>query len=383
MQNGPVLGDSVARRRSRTTATVLLAAVVLAASGCGGHRSGDDAAGAAVARAKAEVARALTTVGAYRGPPHGPSARPSGLVVFVAADLSNGGIAGVARGVQQAARAIGWRIEILDGQATVQGRRSALREALRLRPAGIILGGFNAAEQQPALRRARALGIPVVGWHSTAQPGPDRELDLFTNVTTDPAAVAHLAASYAIADSDGMAGAVIFTDSEYAIATYKSDVMAATLRKCPRCTMLQIVDTPIATAQIRVPSLVTALLQRYGRRITYILAINGAYVAGARVGLFGAGRSGDQPPFSIAAGDGDASEFARIRAGDYQKATVAEPLNLQGWQLIDELNRARAGQPPSGYVAPPRLITADDVPNGAVFDPPSGYRRNYLRIWRG
>lgn len=42
--------------------------------------------------------------------------------------------------------------------------------------------------------------------------------------------------------------------------------------------------------------------------------------------------------------DGDASEFERIRSGDYQRASIAEPLYLQGWQLIDELNRARAGR---------------------------------------
>jgi ribose transport system substrate-binding protein len=54
---------------------------------------------------------------------------------------------------------------------------------------------------------------------------------------------------------------------------------------------------------------------------------------------------------------------------------------MQGWQIIDELNRARAGQPPSGYIAPPRLITRADVPDGVVFDPPSGYRANYERIW--
>jgi len=96
-----------------------------------------------------------------------------------------------------------------------------------------------------------------------------------------------------------------------------------------------------------------------------------------------AGRRGDDPPFAIGAGDGDASDLERIRAGDHQMASVAEPLYLQGWQIVDELNRARAGQPPSGYVAPPRLITRDDVPEGVVFDPPSGYRANYRRIWRG
>lgn len=79
--------------------------------------------------------------------------------------------------------------------------------------------------------------------------------------------------------------------------------------------------------------------------------------------------------------DGDASEFERIRSGDYQRASIAEPLYLQGWQLIDELNRARAGEPMSGYIAPPRLITRDHVPDGGVFDPRRDYRANYSRIW--
>jgi ribose transport system substrate-binding protein len=104
-----------------------------------------------------------------------------------------------------------------------------------------------------------------------------------------------------------------------------------------------MIDTPIASAEQRMPSLVTRLVQRFGGRWRYLLAVNGAYIAGARAGLVGSGRRADDPPFGVAAGDGDAAEFARIRAGDYQGASIAEPLYMQGWQLIDELNRARAG----------------------------------------
>jgi ribose transport system substrate-binding protein len=300
---------------------------------------------------------------------------------MVAADLTNGGIAGVARGVQQAARVIGWPLRILDGQGSPAGHRAALHAAIALHPGGIILGGFDAAEQPAELRTAHARRIPVVGWHAGAHPGPDPAHDVFVNVTTDPDAVARLAARYAIADSDGTARAVIFSDSEFAIARRKAQVMAAELRACRRCSVLATIDTPIASAEQRMPALVTSLLQRYGGRFRYLLSINGAYIAGARAGLLGAGRRGDERPFGIAAGDGDAAEFARIRSADYQKASIAEPLYLQGWQLVDELNRARAGAPPSGYVAPPRLITRADAPNGDVFDPPGGYRANYARIW--
>jgi ribose transport system substrate-binding protein len=112
-----------------------------------------------------------------------------------------------------------------------------------------------------------------------------------------------------------------------------------------------------------------------------MLTINGIYIGGALAAFSNAGRRGDDPPFAIGAGDGDTSDFERIRTGDHQTASIAEPLYLQGWQIVDELNRARAGQPPSGYVAPPRLITRADVPASGVFDPPSGYRTNYRRIW--
>ena len=373
----------VARRRIRIVVPALLAALVLSASGCTGQPAAPGASDPAVQRAQVMVARALDTTGDYRGPRRGPPAQRPGLIVFVAANLSNGGIAGVAQGVEQAARAIGWPLRILDGQASPQGQTAALRLALTLKPAGIILGGFDAAGQQAALRQAQARGIPVVGWHSAARPGPDPGAGLFTNVTTDPAEVARLASSYVIAKSGGAAGVVILTDSEYAIETYKADVMASALKQCRHCSVLEVIDTPIANAQINVPAVINSLLVTYRKHFTYLLAVNGAYITGARVALFGAGVQGDQPPFSVAAGDGDATELERIRAGEYQQATVAEPLYLQGWQLVDEINRGRAGQPPSGYVAPPHLVTQANVPNGEVFDPPSGYRKNYLRIWRG
>jgi ribose transport system substrate-binding protein len=354
----------------------------LAAGGCGTTGARDaPSSDPTVRRAQADVARALSSPISYRGPARGPRARRGGLVVFIAGDLTNGGIAGAAVGVRQAARAIGWRLQVLDGQGTTAGQARVLRAALRLKPTGIVLGGFDAAAQSLALRRAGALGIPVVGWHAGTGPGPDRRAGLFTNVSTDPASVARLAADFAIADSHGTARAVIFTDRRYPIAASKADVMAAEIRRCRRCAVLETVDSPIDLAQQQMPAVASSLLHRFGTRFRYMLTINGIYIGGALAAFVNAGSGGDDPPFAIGAGDGDASDFERIRAGDHQTASVAEPLYLQGWQIVDELNRARAGQPPSGYVTPPRLITRADVPDGVVFDPPSGYRANYRRIW--
>jgi len=64
--------------------------------------------------------------------------------------------------------------------------------------------------------------------------------------------------------------------------------------------------------------------------------------------------------------------------------TVAEPLNLQGWQLVDELNRAIQGEACSGYVTSPSLVTQgglEKLGGSNQFDPDSIYRDVYSAIW--
>ena len=77
--------------------------------------------------------------------------------------------------------------------------------------------------------------------------------------------------------------------------------------------------------------------------------------------------------------------FERIRGKQFQLATVAEPLNLQGWQTIDEMNRALAGQPASGYVSHVHLfINANIDKDGGAhnsYDPGNDYKEHYKAIW--
>jgi ribose transport system substrate-binding protein len=49
--------------------------------------------------------------------------------------------------------------------------------------------------------------------------------------------------------------------------------------------------------------------------------------------------------------------------------------------VIDEVNRALAGEEHSGFVASPGLITKENVPDGDVFDPDSGYRDVFTKVW--
>ena len=333
-----------------------------------------------VAASKQLVDENLTQKTGFTPPSTGPKAqKPGATIAYVGSDLTNGGVSGVEQGVEQAAKVMGWKVNSYDGKATVSGRTDALNQAIAASPAAIILGGFDPTEQAATIAKAKSGGIPVLGWHAGIASGPGN--GLFTNVSTDPLKVSQLAAAYAVANSDGKAGVAVFTDSQYAIAVEKAKAMQAYVQACKTCSVLSYQNSPIADANTRMPGVISGLLQQFGDKLTYLLAINGNYYGGAQQGLRAAKKDPAGPPYAIAAGDGDSAEFQRIRSVQYQAATVADPLLLQGWQLVDETNRALAKQPASTFVASPALITKQNVPSGAVFDPGSGYRDIYRKIW--
>jgi ribose transport system substrate-binding protein len=343
------------------------------------------AAADAVSDAKAFVEKVTKPNPPWDGPTSGPRAVKGKTIVYVSADQRNGGARGVGEGVKEAADKVGWTVRILDGQGTVSGRSSALNQAIASKPDAIVLGAIDATEQASAVEEAAKQGIVVLGWHSFATPGPSSKLPIFTNITTDPLQVAKAAASYAVADSDGKAGAVIFTDSVYEIAVAKSNAMADVIKACSTCKVLEVIDTPLSDVATRMPQLSTSLLQRYGKNMTYALSINDLTFDFMAPSLASAGIPGNGNPRNISAGDGSEVAFQRIRQGEYQVGTVAEPLRLHGWQIIDEANRAFNKEKPSGYVAPAHLFLPSNIKSDGgpknTYDPENGYTDSYLKIW--
>ena len=320
---------------------------------------------------------------AFDGPTTGPKAAEGKTIVVLAADLKNGGILGVTTGVEEAAAKIGWTVRVLDGAGSVQGRTAAFGQAMALQPNGIVINGFDAVEQQAAIEAVVAANIPMVSWHSGPKIGCDAPGGIFANVLTDAMTVSETAANWAMADGGANVGAIIFTDSTYQIAIDKADRLKKTIEAMGG-TVLEYVDTPIAETSSRMGPLTTSLLQKYGEKWTHSLAINDLYFDFMGPALAAAGIDGKANPKAGSAGDGSEAAFQRIRSGQYQTITVAEPLNLQGWQLVDELNRAISGEACSGYITAPALVTEAGLAaagDSNQFDPQNGYREAYAAIW--
>ena len=339
-----------------------------------------------MADAKAMVDKYAMKADKWDGPTTGPKAQAGKTIVILAGDMKNGGILGASKGVEEACAAIGWTVKTIDGAGSVAGRTAAMGQAMALNPSGIIINGFDAVEQKPAMQAAAAAKIPFVSWHAGPVIGPMPDAGVFANVTTDPMQVSTAAAMWAYVDAGGKPGCIYFTDSTYAIAIAKAKKMKEVIESLGG-TSVEWVDTPIAETSQRMPQLTTTLLQKHGDKWTHSLAINDLYFDFMGPSLTAAGIKGDGHPTNVSAGDGSESAYQRVRSGQYQAATVAEPLNLQGWQLVDELNRALAGEKWSGYVSPLHVVTKANVEfdggpkNG--FDPANGYQAAYKKIWTG
>lgn len=373
---GPLREPSVRlnRRKKLLAAGLLVAAVGYLPA----HASED----ASVGQAKAVVAKASERTSRWSGPTTGPAASAGKTIALVAEDLRNGGVVGFAQGVREAAGRVGWTVRVFDAGGTSAGRSNALSQALKSSPDGLVFVGADALENRAALEQFRASAIPVVGWHAGAQPGSIAGTPVAMNLTTDPLEVARITAMAAIAESGGRAGVVIFTDSNFRIAMAKAEAMANVIRACAGCKLLEVRDLAISEAGKRGAPVMRELLERHGERWTHALAINDIYFDYAMPALIGGTRSLSL----LSAGDGSPPAFQRIQARAFQTATVAEPLTMQGWQAVDELNRLIAGQPVSGFIPPVHLVTPDSVAfDGGPklrYDPDNGYRDAYLSIWK-
>jgi ribose transport system substrate-binding protein len=342
---------------------------------------------AAVAAAQKIVNKASLPVTKWDGPTSGPKAHSGTSVVYIASNASNTGDTTPYTGLKQAAAVLGWKLTFIDGQGSTSANLSALSQAIALHPSAIVVSSFDASSSEPLFAQAKAAGIPVIGNHTGNNAGPQSNAPaLFTNITSDPVTIAKVAADCAIVASKGTAGVTIAgCGAEFSICQVKQDAMKNAVEACSGCTVLADETFPFEDISQQEPGVATADYQKYGSKLTYMLSINDLYWDSAIPALQAAGVSKSGPPLMIAAGDGSPAAFSRIRKGEFQIATVAEPLLEHGWQMADEVNRAINHQSPSTFVTYPRLVTKENVNleggNKGTFDPANNYRKQYEKIW--
>ena len=342
----------------------------------------DDYVDMATKAAKAATARADK----WDGPTTGPTAAKGKKIVFVAADLKNGGILGASEGVKEAAKAIGWTVIVIDGQGSVSGRTAAMNQALTLKPDGIVAGGFDTNEQKVAFDAAAksgAVGRRLARRHASGTRARGGHLRQRHHRAEGRLRHRRLSGDRGIGRQGRRRDLHRFAVRNRRLQGEGDGGCDQEMRRLQGARICRLADRRVlpahAAAHHDAPAEVRRQVDALAGDQRSLLRLHGPLARRGRHRRATPRRRTFRPATA------PSSAFQRIRAKQYQDGTVPEPLNMQGWQLVDELNRAFAKQPWSGYTSGIHLVTADNVAfdggDKNVFDPGNGYRDEYKKIW--
>ena len=335
-------------------------------------------------KASAKVARATSFKNGWDGPTTGPKLAADQMIVFVGANISGDpGEERLSENLKTVAASVGWRYFPLDCYGLQNRYAESFSRAIALHPAAIIFAGADAKSEAKSIAAAAEKKIPVIGWHAALTSGPAD--GLYTNIGTDPKEAGQLAALLSVVDSKGRAGVVILTDPSSVNLANKSTAMIDTIKQCTTCSLLAVEEVKPGEKPDQILQRMAALDKQFGPKLTYMLSTNDRFFDVLATPAAATAFAGDVKFQAIAAGFGSPNAFTRIRTKKIQLGTVAEPLMLQAWQLIDEVNRAIAGVKPSGYTPDSYLVTIQNIAyhggQNNAFDPSNGYQDAYKKIW--
>jgi len=335
-------------------------------------------------KANARVAHATAFKKNWDGPTAGPKLAQNKLLVFIGADLAgDSSQQKLANLVKEVGATVEWNVQTMDCYGVPSRRAESFSRALALKPAAIIFAGADAKVEAKAIAMAAEKKVPVIGWHAALATGPGD--GLFTNIGTDPKEAGQLAAQLSVVDSKAKAGVVILSDASSVNLATKSLGMIETIKQCQTCALLTVEQVASNEKPEQIVTRLAALDKQFGPKMTYVLATNDRFFDGLSAPGAANAFGGEIKFQTIAAGFGSVNAYTRIHGKKIQLGTVAEPLSMQAWQLIDEANRAIAGDKPSGYSPEPYLVTIQNIAyhggQNNTFDPLNGYQDAYKKIW--
>ena len=338
-----------------------------------------------LAQAKAFVAVASGLTTKWTGPTKGPLAQKGDYTIaYVSSDQSYVSYVNWGDGVKAAANALGWKSVNFDGKGTVSGNLDAMNQAVASNPIAIVTSADASALQVP-IQEAVSKGIPVIGIHATAFPGPHPELGLFDEISSDPAQIGLAQAAYVIAASGGKARQVHMLDNSYAIARFKGQAASLPTKNLKTAKFLTEINIPVAEQNTRIPAAVTSMISKYGTKDLWVTTCCDNFYTDVAAALRSSGIKPNQ--VKLVGSDGPPSAYDMIRKGEFEVATVPEPSTLFGYQAVDAVVHAMAGIAPAVFSAPVHLVTKANVETEGgksnQYIPSNGFACQYTNIWLG
>lgn len=265
------------------------------------------------------------------------------------------GAALVADVTKEAAKEMGWDLTIYDAKLSVDKMQDGIQQAIAARADGILLYAIDCAPVQAALKQAKAANIPTVAVESLdcdefeESPGPA----LFTekvkyNVGDFRDWVAGLGKSQAdwiIAQSEGKAKAIVFSQTDLQIAVGIYQAFRDRFAKCTTCETVEVIEFTSADMGPKLQQKAEQALVSHPDATAVAVTYDEIITAGVGSAILASGRNDE---LDVVAGGGFESNAALVRENRGQDAgfsTATSVLPWEAWALVDTMNRTLAGEP--------------------------------------
>ncbi len=362
-----------------TASAAASASAPASASASPSESASASASGGGAASAAAALVTQASAVPAFQGPSEAidVSSLKGKTVWILVNSMQNPFNASIGQAAADALTKAGIKSKLVDGMGQPSEWSRQVSEAVAQHADAIIDSGEATELLAGPLKDVAAAKIPFVEAINDVNAKP--EAGVGARVVVDFGHSGEIQAAYAIAQSGGTGGFLIFGDSEFPTEARRVEAQQAYFAaNCPAC-KVTVKNEQLANLPTSVPADTQSIL-RANPDIKWILPAYD-YLGGFVVqGLQQAGTT----DVSVVGADAVSQQLDQIRKGTPYVADVGETPVWCGWAAADEIMRLMLGKSVTNEEIPVRLFTKDNLP-ATSNDPADLFQTDFktplLKLW--
>jgi ribose transport system substrate-binding protein len=370
--------------KGSTTATTTAGGATTAAAAGGTTTTTADP----MAAAQASVAAAEK--GTYTDVDPTPRAAVKGKhIVIISSGQANISNLEPTNGAMEAAKALGWQVEVYDAKLNPANNSPLVRQAIAAHADGIILDAIDCDQAQQALQEAKAANIALVPIYAfdcnDAQAGNEptglfsaginyapigADVDAFTE------AYGAAQANYIINASHNAAKIIAIQTPGFTVLTYTLKGFADTIKASGGS---KIVDTMQVSQADLLSGHLPAMIQAELLRFPDANWVKSPYTYVTTLGI-GPALQGKAGSINVMGGEGFQPELDLIRSGIVTAVNVISS-EWTGWAAVDTMNSVFRHEKPAQSGIGWQIADKAHIPASGALDPTVDFKSEYQKAW--
>ncbi len=363
----------------RTFSIAAVTAIAVSASVMGWTQSAQ-AQTSAVEAAKLRAEKLMNAKIEWHGPTSALKPIAGKRLAVISCCQAAEGAARPARGIVEAGKLLGWKVDIFDGKGDPMEQNKALNAAVDSKYDGIALIYIDTPVVSEGVARALSAKIPLItmgAMKNTPESIPD--------ISHDFVGIGRAIADYMIWKSNGKVNALLLKNTDLKIVIdgqYKGTFEGLNDKKqCPDCKVVAK-DWSLANLDTQPAALASAALQA-DPNINWVWCFDACMARVSRTMV----ASGLGTKVKGAGFDCNAENVQLIKDGQVQTVCAADPREWASYGMVDNLNRMMQGKPAVAQNIPVRMfdkstigaLSESEVKNGWQGD--FDFRAKYKSLW--